>query len=512
MSYLKRPDYDDIHGFVERVEDVLLSESSWSTSDSDCSGCLHLSKESVNTEDVFVGPPLAPPDGVSEQTPLVTHATVARDKKSASSSRISVAGLTWKKLSGGGCRKSSDSVSSNTPIKPRVLPQKPLHLGRMLRQRDLLAAGAQPWNKNICATKNRRFAYAATLVIYVYEEAAGGWQLCSVLAEHRKTITSLAWHPRLEDLMASSSEDQTVCVWSVKQQVVLHAISLCRCPILVAWRPLSATREVVTFSTARGPVQLWQHQDSAQPVPYGETHAYRGGVALFRWHPSISGRLAVAHTDARISLYGDGESGNKSNWFPGNDLASDCFESSAGSILGLEWALCSPDFLLLCYSGGQLWLVDTVAFMVVTEFSVPSSVVLASVAWLPQAPGVFVSGDRDKGILRVWTASKRTPMCSYSLKNMGFHELCGACSSATSDDYQVSRSDAVVPAVSVLCLFKDGGVGLYQVRRKHWIFNREHGHTETIFDCSFKPDNCDLLATGSFDGSIKVWRVDSLEA
>ncbi|KAF2351204.1 WD40 repeat, partial [Trinorchestia longiramus] len=76
----------------------------------------------------------------------------------------------------------------------------------------------------------------------------------------------------------------------------------------------------------------------------------------------------------------------------------------------------------------------------------------------------------------------------------------------------VSRSDAVVPAVSVLCLFKDGGVGLYQVRRKHWIFNREHGHTETIFDCSFKPDNCDLLATGSFDGSIKVWRVDSLEA
>lgn len=38
------------------------------------------------------------------------------------------------------------------------------------------------------------------------------------------------------------------------------------------------------------------------------------------------------------------------------------------------------------------------------------------------------------------------------------------------------------------------------------------GHTETIFDCSFKPEDSDLLATGSFDGSIKIWKIDTLEA
>lgn len=70
MSYLKRPDYDDIHGFVERVEDVLLSESSWSTSDSDCSGCLHLSKESVNIEEPAPTLAAALTDISSEQTPL----------------------------------------------------------------------------------------------------------------------------------------------------------------------------------------------------------------------------------------------------------------------------------------------------------------------------------------------------------------------------------------------------------------------------------------------------------
>lgn len=38
------------------------------------------------------------------------------------------------------------------------------------------------------------------------------------------------------------------------------------------------------------------------------------------------------------------------------------------------------------------------------------------------------------------------------------------------------------------------------------------GHTETIFDCEFKPDNPDLLATASFDGTIKVWDINTLTA
>ena len=50
MARRRRRDYDEIHNYIERVEDVLLSESSWSTSDSECSGCLHLSKESLKSD------------------------------------------------------------------------------------------------------------------------------------------------------------------------------------------------------------------------------------------------------------------------------------------------------------------------------------------------------------------------------------------------------------------------------------------------------------------------------
>lgn len=38
------------------------------------------------------------------------------------------------------------------------------------------------------------------------------------------------------------------------------------------------------------------------------------------------------------------------------------------------------------------------------------------------------------------------------------------------------------------------------------------GHIETIFDCKFKPESPDLLATASFDGTIKVWDVNTMTA
>ena len=180
--------------------------------------------------------------------------------------------------------------------------------------------------------------------------------------------------------------------------------------------------------------------------------------------------------------------------------------------MGMEWAVCSPDYLLVSYSSGKLWLLDVTAFVVVTAFVLPASVTVATMAWLPEAPGMFVTGDTSKGVLRVWTVGKTTALHSHILKDTGFHELSATRIQSNLSSDMDNSSAATVPPVPVLCLFRDGGVGLYHLRRKHWVFNREHGHTETIFDCSFKPDDSDLLATGSFDGSIKIWRVDTLES
>ena len=44
-----------------------------------------------------------------------------------------------------------------------------------------------------------------------------------------------------------------------------------------------------------------------------------------------------------------------------------------------------------------------------------------------------------------------------------------------------------------------------------YLFLNIKGHTETIFCCEFQPDNCDMLATASFDGTVKIWDVTTMD-
>lgn len=94
------------------------------------------------------------------------------------------------------------------------------------------------------------------------------------------------------------------------------------------------------------------------------------------------------------------------------------------------------------------------------------------------------SSDAEKGILRVWTVNKPTPVETVVLKDTGFHVLCATRVEGGSEtqkvhqdlpnDYTTDRRGLMIPNVAIITLFKDGGVGLYHLRRKQWIFNREH--------------------------------------
>jgi WD40 repeat protein len=49
-------------------------------------------------------------------------------------------------------------------------------------------------------------------------------------------------------------------------------------------------------------------------------------------------------------------------------------------------------------------------------------------------------------------------------------------------------------------------VVVYDVAGQEKLWSTQPGHTETIFDCCFAPGpSSDLLATCSFDGTVRVW-------
>uniref|UniRef100_A0A3Q2XAF2 WD repeat domain 17 n=1 Tax=Hippocampus comes TaxID=109280 RepID=A0A3Q2XAF2_HIPCM len=365
-----------------------------------------------------------------------------------------------------------------------------------VKQVGLLAAGCQPWNNDVCAASGDRFAYCATLAIYIYQldQQYNEFKLRSIMSEHKKTITAISWCPDNPDLFASASADNLLIVWNVAEQKPVARLDNTKgVPAAVSWCWNSA--DGVAFVSQRGPLYIWVYGNSDSGVTvHKEAHSFLSDICLFRWHPTKKGKLVFGHTDGSLSIFQ-----------PVSNL------------------------------NNGIRLVDSEALACITSFSFPSAAAsVQCLAWIPSAPGMFITGDSQVGVLRIWNVSRSTPLDSFKLKKTGFHALhvlnsplakkgTSACSSGKSQ-HTSSTSEAVPPPTlsqnqsfslppgHAVCCFMDGGVGLYDMGAKKWDFLRDLGHVETIFDCKFKPDDPNLLATASFDGTIKIWDTNTLTA
>ncbi|XP_075716349.1 WD repeat-containing protein 17 isoform X1 [Rhinoderma darwinii] len=402
-----------------------------------------------------------------------------------------------------------------------------------VKQVGLLAAGCQPWNKDVCAASGDRFAYCATLAIYVYQldHRYNEFKLRAIMSEHKKTITAISWCPHNPDMFASASADNLVIIWNVaEQKVVARLDSTKGMPASLSWCWNSG--DAVAFVSHRGPLYIWtiSGPDSGVAV-HKEAHSFLSDICLFRWHPRKKGKVVFGHTDGSLSIFQPGCKSQKHVLRPESLEGTD----EEDPVTALEWDPLSTDYLLVANLHNGIRLVDSESLSCITTFSFPSAAAsVQCLAWVPTAPGMFITGDSQVGVLRVWNVSKTTPIDNFKLKKTGFHALhvlnstpkkkTFLAQSPTKNHYISSTSEAVPPPTltqnqafslppgHAVCCFMDGGVGLYDMGAKKWDFLRDLGHIETIFDCKFKPDDPNLLATASFDGTIKVWDINTLTA
>uniref|UniRef100_A0A8C1WKQ5 WD repeat domain 17 n=1 Tax=Cyprinus carpio TaxID=7962 RepID=A0A8C1WKQ5_CYPCA len=318
-----------------------------------------------------------------------------------------------------------------------------------VKQVGLLAAGCQPWNKDVCAASGDRFAYCATLAIYVYQldHRYNEFKLRAIMSEHKKTITAISWCPHNPEVFASASADNLLIIWNVAEQKAVTRLDNTKgIPASLSW--CWNAGDSVAFVSHRGPLYIWtiSGPDSGVTV-HKEAHSFLSDICLFRWHPLKKGKVIFGHTDGSLSIF---------------------------------------------------------------------------------------QPDSQVGVLRIWNVSRVTPLDNFKLKKTGFHALhvlnsppakkSFSTNSPSKNHYTSSTSEAVPPPTlsqnqafslppgHAVCCFMDGGVGLYDMGTKKWDFLRDLGHVETIFDCKFKPDDPNLLATASFDGTIKVWDINTLTA
>nr|XP_060635588.1 WD repeat-containing protein 17 [Anolis sagrei ordinatus] len=400
-----------------------------------------------------------------------------------------------------------------------------------VKQVGLLAAGCQPWNKDVCAASGDRFAYCATLAIYIYQldHRYNQFKLWGIMSEHKKTITAISWCPHNHDLFASASADNLVIIWNVAEKKVAGKLDSTKgVPAFLSW--CWNAGDTIAFVSHRGPLYIWaiSGPDSGVTV-HKDAHSFLSDICLFRWHPKKKGKVVFGHTDGSLSIFQPGSKNQKHVLRPESLEGTD----EEDPVTALEWDPLSTDYLLAANLHNGIRLVDSDSLSCITTFSFPTSAAsVHCLAWVPSAPGMFITGDSQVGVLRVWNVSRTTPIDNFKLKKTGFHGLHVLSSppkkksfSSPSKNHHMSSTSEAVPPPSltqnqafslppghVVCCFMDGGVGLYDMGAKKWDFLRDLGHVETIFDCKFKPDNPDLLATASFDGTIKVWDINTLTA
>ncbi|EDV25063.1 uncharacterized protein TRIADDRAFT_25870 [Trichoplax adhaerens] len=388
----------------------------------------------------------------------------------------------------------------------------------MARQVGLLAAGCQPWNRDVCSASGNRFAYCATLAIYIYElnQQYNEYMLCSIMSEHKKTITSIAWNPRDPDIIASCSTDRTLYIWNVASKSIVANVELkgSALPAVIAWNPHD--KNIVTIALNSGSFMRWDCScPSNYPVIFNKDSNFVSRITHFRWHNHLKNTLAFGHFNGSLSFFYQSRKCQKNCLMPESTQ-----ESAENMVISVEWDVLSDDYLLVANAITGARLIDSRSLTVLMQFKLPSSSAhIHTLAWLKNAPGMFVTGDTESGVMRIWNVSRQSPIENITVKiTVGFHEL-----SVLDTPYQEKQEEApssptksngsvALPPARIVCTFADGGVGLYSLQQRRWEFLRDLGHIETIFDCKFKPTNPSLLATASFDGTIKVWDINTMTA
>ncbi|XP_065337368.1 WD repeat-containing protein 17-like isoform X2 [Cloeon dipterum] len=370
-----------------------------------------------------------------------------------------------------------------------------------MRAISCLGAGTQPWSSSVCTVHKDSFAYASTLAIYVYQRETGcrEWTLRSILTEPRVSLTALSWHPTQEQLLASVTSDDRVCVWNVEQQRIVASVSTPSPPLLVDWVPFERDQVSVVLDGGKT-IVTWTHAEQNKQLAQCRTHsAFSSRITCVQWHPKQPGHLAIGHHDGTLSFYTSAKV----------QLNLHVSKEDDGEVCSVQWDPLAEDYLLVVHRVGPLRLLSSQGATVLATFRHPATCRANCVAWLPQCPGMFISGDDDSGVIRLWTVGRETPLENRPLQVSGLRSLVLLSTPDDAEDTTFEAATAPVAAGAVVCLFANGGVGVHDLKRNKWDYLKEAGHVETVFSCAFRPDDSCTLASGSFDGSVKLWSCSS---
>ena len=126
------------------------------------------------------------------------------------------------------------------------------------------------------------------------------------MAEHKKTISAIAWHPRNKNVFASASLENKIIIWDIVEQKPLSIFENTKVvPMTIGWCLLNG--ETMSYIHGRGPLFLWAYilpssTSGSSISSVKDTGSFVSDVTCFRWHEKKTEKVAFGHTDGSVSF------------------------------------------------------------------------------------------------------------------------------------------------------------------------------------------------------------------
>ena len=338
----------------------------------------------------------------------------------------------------------------------------------------------------------------------------------------------MTWPLTFPNLLVTSSYDGSCAVWNVNTEERVYQINNHASPVTcIDAAPGSPLR--VAFAVGGTTYEWTPSQGKRSVMSKGS-----GKVTVVQWNPTMrrGDMIAVGKDDGRVDIVTSGTKG----WRTEALSRAKGRSSEVGAVSDVRWDPLSHVYLLVLYSCGTVAVWDTEGVggssgsssrrtsnssgrsPLISLFDRCCVVGTSGIAWMPWEPGNFMTVGTKSGVVSVWNVSSvettvhtarlsRIPMCF-------LHRLIDRShlsSSSSSPSSPSSSSPPLAPVDrSALCSFVDGSVGLVDMERRRVVWKSYAGHRETIFDVDFHPLRPNVLATGSYDGTIKLWDTDDM--
>lgn len=349
-----------------------------------------------------------------------------------------------------------------------------------MKQIKILRSGCQVGYKQVLYLSNRYLIYASTLAIYVLNVKT--FVLEKVLGVTDKQICSIAISPIDPNLIAISSINGLVTVWKIDEEIKEKQLNtmMANANIIVLWDP-HTPEHVAILIAGKGFRLLYWNTSIGTAQELFKIGNDKVLATVGKYNPHLPGIIAVGFDNSVVCLF---YNNNKTQ-------QSLQVKDRKSPVVDLQWDRLSSIYLLVAYDTFiSLW--DTESKSEIHIFETQNTRI-TSIAWMDWTAGNFISTNSVTGIVKVWNVSQKTSIQSIRMAQTGIvNSIFGI------NDHRLLLSG------------NDGSIVLYHIEKKVVEYETQAGHTETIFDAIMSPLSADIVATCSYDSTIKIWNLQNL--